>query len=257
MLLDSFDEMGLATAGRSVVEQFRILVRLAGSAGQNKLANRVLLTCREQFFKDHGEATSTMAGRHADMAAQSALQGLALGFDGSIDTVATFTPQQIAEFLQKRLGEEAGQAALAFLQRQNLMQLGDRPQLLDIIIQSLPQLKEQEHRSGRRLSTGALYQIYTDQWLEEFKPVERQSNSHQLRQILEMLAQVLWQRVGNRIHYGDLYALMKDRKDLRGTLDPNQLDVELRTAAFLSRTPDGFYGFSHRSFLEYFLARRI
>ncbi len=257
LLLDSFDEMGLATAGRSVVEQFRSLVRVAGSAGYGDLANRVLITCREQFFKDHGEATSAMSGRHADIEAQSALQGLALGFDGSIDTVAMFTTEQIAEFLQKRLGKDAGQAALAFLQRQNLMQLGDRPQLLDIIIQSLPRLKEQEHLGGRPLSTGALYQIYTDQWLEDFKPVERQSNSHQLRLILEMLAQVLWQRVGNRIHYGDLYALVKDRKDLRGKLDPNQLDVELRTAAFLSRTPDGFYGFSHRSFLEYFLARRI
>ena len=257
LLLDSFDEMGLATSGRSVVEQFRSLVRLAGTAGQTALANRVLLTCREQFFKDHGEATSTMSGRNAEIEAQSALQGLTLGFDGSIDTVATFTEGQIAEFLQKRLGEEAGQAALAFLQRQNLMQLGDRPQLLDIIIQSLPQLKEQENASGRPLSTGALYQIYTDKWLEDFKPIERQSSSKQLRMILEMLAQVLWQRVGNRIHYGDLYALVKDRPDLRGRLDPNQLDVELRTAAFLSRTPDGFYGFSHRSFLEYFLARRI
>jgi predicted NACHT family NTPase len=146
---------------------------------------------------------------------------------------------------------------LEFLKRQKLLQLGDRPQLLDIIIQSLPKLKQQEAASGHALSTGALYRIYTDKWLDDYKPVERQSNSEQLRCILAVLAQELWQREGNRMHYGDLYLLIKDRADLRGKLDPNQLDVELRTAAFLSRTPDGFYGFSHRSFLEFFFARHI
>ncbi len=253
LLLDSFDEMGLATSGRSVVEQFRSLARLAGEAGPTKLSNRLLITCREQFFKDHGEAS----GRVEEIGAQSALQGLALGFDGNIDTVAMFTPNQVKEFLTKRLGDKEGDTALKFLQKQNLLQLGDRPQLLDIIIQSLPKLKEQEAASGHALTTGALYQIYTDKWLDDFKPIERQSNSEQLRCILEVLAHELWQREGNRLHYGDLYLLVKDRSDLRGQLDPNQLDVELRTAAFLSRTPDGFYGFSHRSFLEFFLARHI
>ncbi len=35
------------------------------------------------------------------------------------------------------------------------------------------------------------------------------------------------------------------------------MHLELRTAAFLIRTNDGFYSFSHRSFLEFFMARRI
>jgi NACHT domain/CobQ/CobB/MinD/ParA nucleotide binding domain/Restriction endonuclease len=257
LLLDSFDEMGLATSGRSTVEQFRNLVQLAGKTGPTALSNRLLLTCREQFFKDHGEATRTMSGYNDEIVAQSALQGLALGFDGSIDTVAMLTPKQVEEFLKKRLGDQNGGDALRFLQKRNLLQLGDRPQLLDIIIQSLPKLKEQEAASGQELSTGALYQIYTDKWLEDSKPVERQSSSEQLRNILEVLAQELWQRADNRIHYGDLYLLVKNRGDLRGKLDPKQLDIELRTAAFLSRTPDGFYGFSHRSFLEFFLAHHI
>lgn len=251
LLLDSFDEMGLATAGRSVVEQFRSLAQVCAPQDEDEktTARRVLITCREQFFRDHGEASQA--------ANISALHGVALSFAAAIDTVAMFSPAQIAEFLRKRLGEKGGAQALAFLQAQNLLQLGDRPQLLDIIIQSLPALKEREARGGLPLSSGALYQIYTDKWLDDFKPVERQSSSAQLRMILEVLSHILWQREGNRIHYGDLYALLKNRSDLRGKLDPNQLDIELRTAAFLSRTPDGMYGFSHRSFLEFFFARRI
>jgi WD40 repeat protein/uncharacterized protein YjbI with pentapeptide repeats/Mrp family chromosome partitioning ATPase len=256
LLFDAFDEMGIATAGRSVVEQFRMLVGITANPGDTATGNRVLITCREQFFKDHGDALKAATGEQ-DRIPTSQLQDLAQRFDGAIHTVATFTPEQVRQFLVLRLGESKGEEALKFLREQRMMELGDRPQLLDIIIASLPALQERQARSGETLSTGALYQTYTNKWLDDFKPAERQSSSAMLRSVLEELALLLWQRVGNRIHYGDLFTLVKQRVDLRGKLDPNQLDVELRTAAFLSRTPDGLYGFSHRSFLEFFLARRI
>ena len=256
LLFDAFDEMGIAAAGRSVVEQFRMLVRITGGAGDTAQGNRVLVTCREQFFKDHGDAIKVAEGQE-DRIATSPLQDITQRFDGAIDTVAVFNTQQIEQFLNRRLGKQSGREALLFLKQQHLLELGDRPQLLDIIIASLPDLKQQQARTGAALNTGTLYQIYTNKWLDDFKPTERQSSSETLRTVLEELSHLLWQRVGNRLHYGDLFAMLKDRPDLRGKLDPNQLDVELRTAAFLSRTPDGLYGFSHRSFLEYFLARRI
>ena len=256
LLFDAFDEMGIATAGRSVVDQFRMVVGIAGNAGDSALGNRVLVTCREQFFKEHGEAVRALSGE-TDRLSLSPLQDLAQRFDGSINTVATFNRAQVVEFLQRRLGETRGKEALAFLKQHKLLELGDRPQLLDIIIASLGKMQQQQANQGGRLSVGVLYQTYTNQWLDDFKPTERHSDSETLRSVLEALAHTLWQRVGNRLHYADLYSLVKDRPDLRGKLDPNQLDVELRTAAFLSRTPDGMYGFSHRSFLEYFLARHI
>ncbi|NCC25626.1 MAG: DUF1998 domain-containing protein, partial [Deltaproteobacteria bacterium] len=37
----------------------------------------------------------------------------------------------------------------------------------------------------------------------------------------------------------------------------DRVDLELRTAAFLTRTADGLYGFSHKSFREFFLARHL
>ncbi|MCD2344881.1 pentapeptide repeat-containing protein, partial [Ideonella azotifigens] len=256
LIFDAFDEMGIATAGRSVVEQFRMLVGISAQAGDTAGGNRVLVTCREQFFKDHGDALLAAHGQ-TDRLAPSALQDVAQRFDGDIRSLALFTPRQVRQFLTLRLGRQQGSEAMAFLQQQKLLELGDRPQLLDIIIATLPALKERQTQGGQALSTGALYLSYTNRWLDEFKPAERQSSSDTLRSVLEELAWLLWQRVGHRLHYGDLYALVKQRSDWRGQLDPNQLDVELRTAAFLSRTPDGHYGFSHRSFLEYFLARRI
>jgi WD40 repeat protein len=251
LLLDSFDEMGIATAGRSVVEQFRSLARPAADEPEAPLGNRLLVTCREQFFREHGEATRTTNGRGDDRIGP--LEGVALGLDGRIDRLLPFTPEQVQQFLQMRLGKAEAVHALEFMEGHDLIELGDRPQLLEVIITSLPKLREQ----GGEFSPGALYQAYTDIWLNDFKPTERQSSSEQLRSILEMLAAELWGREGNRLHYVDLFGLLRDQPALLAGMDPNQLDVELRSAAFLSRTPDGHYGFSHRSFLEFFLARRI
>ncbi len=250
LLLDSFDEMGIATAGRSVVEQFRMLVSPAARVAASAQGNRVLVTCREQFFKEHGEAQRAARGSDERI---PALQGVTLGLDGSIDRLLVFTQKQVREFLRLRLGEGEADKAWHFMRQHGLAELGDRPQLLDVIIQSLPALRAQ----GGSFSPGALYGVYTNQWLDEFKPTERVASSAQLKAVLEVLAGLLWQREGNRLHYADLYSFLRERPELCAGLDPNQLDVELRTAAFLSRTPDGHYGFSHRSFLEFFLARRI
>jgi WD40 repeat protein len=251
LLLDSFDEMGIATAGRSVIEQFRSLARPAAEEPDSALGNRVLVTCREQFFREHGEATRTTNGSGDDRIGP--LVGVALGLDAQLDRLLPFTAAQVKQFLQRRLGDLHAHQALNFMQKHGLIELGDRPQLLEVIINSLPKLREQ----GGQFSPGALYQAYTSIWLEDFKPTERQSSSEQLRGVLEVLAAELWGRTGNRLHYADLFALLRAQPALLAGLDPNQLDVELRTAAFLSRTPDGQYGFSHRSFLEFFLARRV
>lgn len=250
LLLDSFDEMGIATAGRSVVDQFRSLVRPAAEDPDRPGGNRVLVTCREQFFREHGDALAAAEGRSDRIAP---LQGVALGLQGRMSRLLPFTHEQVRQFLRLRLGEAEAQRALDFIRNHGLEQLGDRPQLLDIIIQSLPRLRDQ----GGRFSVGALYLAYTEEWLSRFKPTGGQTSRDQLRSVLEMLAGVLWRRTGNRLHYQDLYSLIRERPDWLLGLDANTLDVELRTAAFLSRTPDGFYGFSHRSFLEFFLARRI
>ena len=258
LLLDSFDEIGIAQAGRNVVEQFRAMVRITGEAGDGTAdrpaaGNRILVTCREQFFRVRSDVVRAARGESDRI---SPLMEVARGFDGSLDLLATFTDAQIGEYLRKRLGQERAHEAEAFIKRARLSTLADRPQLLEMIVKSLPDLMQLQ-AGGHALSAGALYQTYTNDWLDSFKPVERQSSSEQLRLILETLAFTLWNREGNRIHYADLAGLLAQDDALRNGMDPVQLDVELRTAAFLSRTPDGLYGFSHRSFLEYFYARRI
>ncbi|CAK0738238.1 dynein assembly factor with WDR repeat domains 1 [Gammaproteobacteria bacterium] len=250
LLLDSFDEMGVAQAHRNVVEQFRGLVYPTGADGDTTRSNRILVTCREQYFRDKSEAEQAVTGR-AD-----SLEKAARSFDGAIDLLPRFTHEQIQEYLRLRMGKRKGAETWTTINNiYNLKSLADRPQLLDIIIDSLPRLVAR----GGAVNAGALYLAYTNQWLEDprIRPSKRQSNDEQLRRVLETLAGELWRRDGQRIHHSDLFALLKKRADLRGSVQVENLDVELRTAAFLSRTPEGNYGFSHRSFLEFFYARSI
>ncbi|WP_141348853.1 KGGVGR-motif variant AAA ATPase, partial [Zoogloea ramigera] len=252
LILDSFDEMGVAQAYRNVVEQFRGLVSATAADGDGQQANRILITCRDQFFRDREDATRAVAG-HTDTLAP--LEQAARAFAGRIDTLPRFDDAQIQDYLHKRLGTQAGKEAWATINRiYNLKSLADRPQLIEIIIGSLPRLSA----SGGAITAGALYLEYTNTWLDDpsIRPAERQSSSDELRCILETLALELWRREGQQIHYRDLSALV-DRPEVRNGRDPVNLDVELRTAAFLSRTPDGYYRFSHRSFLEFFLARAL
>ncbi len=254
LLLDSFDEMGLAQAGRSMDEQLRLLIRTTASSGDGPLGNRLLLTSRTHLFKDQSDARQATAGQDQLFAGDSNLGRSARAFDAVIDQLPVFTSEQIKDYLTRRLGEaEAEQAAQFIHNTYNLEALAEVPQLLDMIVASLPALIQQ----GGSVSPGALYVTYTNQWLERYRRAAQELSAEQLRNLLEWLSRLLWARTENQIHYADLARSLHDIPELAGGLDPQRMDLELRTAAFLIRNPEGQYRFSHRSFLEFFLARAI
>ena len=70
--------------------------------------------------------------------------------------------------------------------------------------------------------------------------------------MLEHLAAELWRRRHNRIPLQLLIETLRDRVAME--LTTSTLDLELRGAPFVSRTPGLEYGFAHECFLSYFLA---
>ena len=253
LLLDSFDEMGVAQAHRDVVEQFRALAAPPPDQADNPRASRVLITCREQFFREQGEAKKATNG-HSDSLAP--LERAARGFEAAIETLPVFSDAQIADYLNKRLGKVEAEKALTQIETiYGLKGLATRPQLLEIIIRSLPRLAA----AGGEITAGKLYWEYTTEWLEsnQIRLIGTQASPDQLRTALESLALHLLRRQNARIHYADLNQLIRADTVPASGQDPANFDIELRTAAFLSRTADGFYGFSHRSFLEFFVARAL
>jgi MinD-like ATPase involved in chromosome partitioning or flagellar assembly len=97
LLLDGFDEMGVAQAGRSVEEQFRQLARPTANPGRNPRGNRVLITSRSHFSRDDSSARQAGQGGDKLFEADSALGKAARAFDATIDTLNVVTQEQIAE----------------------------------------------------------------------------------------------------------------------------------------------------------------
>jgi hypothetical protein len=257
LLLDSFDEMGVATVGRSIEEQFRQLAAPTAQAGASPQANRVLITSRTHFFRDRGQARKAGLGITEAVNAESALGIAARSFQATLDDLLPFDETQIGEYLGKRLGAIAGQQAWADIQAiYGLDDLARVPQLLDIILHSLPTLKA----GGHTATPGALYLIYTEQWLKDprLRLSEMQLSAQQVVVLLETLSTALWARADKRLHYSDLARLVREfSPDLATGMNHERVDLELRTAAFLVRSSDGYYRFSHKSFLEFFIARRL
>jgi Mrp family chromosome partitioning ATPase len=166
LLLDAFDEMGVAAAGRSVEEQFRQLAFVAGDEPIEIRGNRVLITCRTHFFRDQQQVKDTAEGRigEASASGDSSLGRLARRFDAAIDEMLLFKDEQIREYLTLHLGQAHAQDALAFIQQTyDLGRLAPRPVLLELIVKALPKLA-----ADRDTVTAAdLYRHYTDLWLED------------------------------------------------------------------------------------------
>ncbi|MBL8484726.1 MAG: restriction endonuclease, partial [Rhodocyclaceae bacterium] len=219
LLLDSFDEMGLAQAGRSMDEQLRLLIRAAASRGENALGNRILLTSRTHLFKDHGDARHAAEGHDRLFGGDSALGRSARAFDAVIDQLPLFTTDQIKDYLARRLGADEAERARKFIHdTYNLEALAEVPQLLDMMVGSLPELMAR----GGDVSAGALYVTYTNQWLQRYRRKAQELSAEQLRSLLEWLARLLWARPDNHIHYADLARSLHDMPDLPGGMDPQR-----------------------------------
>ncbi|MBI4701559.1 MAG: pentapeptide repeat-containing protein [Deltaproteobacteria bacterium] len=237
-------------------EQFRALVAVAGQEPLHGRGNRVLVTCRTHFFRDQQQAKDTAEGRIHGLEApvDSALGRLARRFDAAIDELMLFDDAQIDAFLANRLGAAPARRARDLIRRTyDLGSLAPRPVLLDMIVRSLPRLAA----AGGEVTPAGLYDLYTRQWLEDTSGRSLLTPPELRHQLLALLAASLWERDDARIHHTELLAEVRRHAKLFPGLDHERVDVELRTAAFLVRSADGHYRFSHKSFLEFFLALRL
>jgi hypothetical protein len=200
-LLDSFDEMRLAAVGVSIDEQFRQLA-LPTALERDEGGVRALITCREEFFRERVEAESVTRGSADGLVRPgSALERAARAFDAQIDSLPYFSDQQVAEYLDKRLGEQEARAALESIRSiHGLADLATRPQLLDIVLESLPELVD----SDRAVSAGVVYQSYVSRWLTRHRPAGARLSVDEVLQLLEHLAEILWARGAAPLHCAQL-----------------------------------------------------
>jgi hypothetical protein len=257
LVLDAFDEMGVAAAGRSVEDQFRQLVRIAGEEPDEQWGNRVLITCRTHFFRDQQQVKDTATGRADERleVSDSSLGRLARHFDAAIDELLLLDDAQIHEFLVKHLGEaRAGEAVRLIERTYDLKSLAPRPVLLEMILQSLSELA----KSGGEVKVADLYRSYTGLWLKDRGGRSLETPPELRARLLRLLAAELWGRTERHLHHRELLGVLRQcPEELVRGFDLDRVDLELRTAAFLTRSAEGYYRFSHKSFLEFFFALHL
>jgi len=274
LLFDGFDEMAQRTGARTAVENFWELARVVTPG------SKVLLTSRTHYFRTHHEAEALLHGRGVADADWNEL-GLPTADDRPL-TGATavggppsavvpdyidlrdrpnfevlhlepFSDDDIQAVLRKRFPEEWEQHWTQIQTIYNLPDLARRPVLLEMIMQTLPQL-----RVGQTLNAAQLYRTYMDLWLQRDVGQGRVLlTPEQRRTFAEALAWELFQRDAPSLHFSQLAEQVAAHF---GLADAEQLDyfaADVRTCNFLNRDAEGHYAFAHRSFMEFFVACRL
>ena len=252
LIFDGFDEMATQSNASLTMKNFLELNRAFGGNG------KILLTCRTHYFKDRVETEDTLKAKKKGMTepatelyrAIQGKQGYTIGY------LQEFGKEQIRAYLEKTL-PETWREAQGFIDRvYNLKDLASRPVLLDMIVKSLPAIKQKQGD----IQVADLYSAYVQSWID-INDWRHELTREGRELLVEEIAARLWEQETDRVHYSQMNDLLKDylkeKKPLISITDVEFASSEVRTASFLTRDDAGNYGFAHRSFLEYFLARRI
>jgi uncharacterized protein YjbI with pentapeptide repeats/DNA-directed RNA polymerase specialized sigma24 family protein len=247
--LDGFDEMAARVTRQVTTRNFYELARCVQGRA------KVLLTCRTHYFKSRTEEEEIILGSSAEFDSETArdLYWELIARKGyKIAYLKPFTSSQVEEYIRRAKPKTAKQAIEKIRRTYNLVELSQRPMLLEMIVKSLDTLNQKD------INTATLYKVFTnawihrDQWRDVLPPEAKES-------FLITLSRSLWSNDVISIHYSELFEQLKQEfssqvQDQRQLLE---IDNEIRTASFLTRDDNGNYSFAHRSYAEYFLARYI
>jgi len=254
IFFDGFDEMADRVQWKVTQSNFNELLR----AGQGR--GKVFLTCRTHYFKDRREQVSLIIGKGPRLSSTETVlyRELKQKTGATLVYLKEFNKDQIRDYL-RRVRPESYEKNYKKIQRiHNLEELAHRPLLLDLIVNSLPQLENHQD-----VNAANLYSIFTNLWIER----EREKghgkviDSKLKLAILFQLTWQMWHEEKEEIHYTDMVQFLKqfeDSQTIKWSSDVlDDIFREMMTASFLKRDEDGNFSFMHRSFMEFFLAKRL
>lgn len=249
LILDGFDEMASRVTPQITNRNFQELA----SCVQGRA--KVLLTCRTHYFKCRTEEEEVILGSSKDYGSETvrdlyweliSRKGFRIGY------IRPFEVTQIEEYIHRCKGKQSHNALNRIRYTYNLMELSQRPMLLEMIVKSIDKLTSTE------INPTTLYMVYTDAWIHRDQWRDVLTPEVKLS-FLMTLTYNLWHDDANSIHYTQLLDCIQQKLKTQ-IQTPQQLvefDTEIRTATFLTRDDSGNYGFAHKSYAEYFLARYL
>jgi hypothetical protein len=252
LIFDAFDEMATMSNPEITLTNFQQLNEaVSGEA-------KVILTSRTHYFRDKYEVDRILKKEgKEDMSEHATILYREISGKPEYEIVylKEFDDTQVQAYLGKALKEEWQEAYQKIKNVYNLEDLSHRPVLLDMIVKTLPRI---ELDKEKKFNVVHLYEAYTQSWFDR--------EDHRLRitkqgkeELVEALAYSMWQKGVKSIHYSELSDMLSHylKDKIHTTRDLEAADHEVRTASFLVRDEEGNYGFVHRSFQEFFMARKI
>lgn len=249
LILDGFDEMAARVTRQVTNRNFHELTRCV------KGRAKVLLTCRTHYFKSRTEEEEVVLGikqNYESEIARDLYWELIARRGYKIAYLMPFNIPQIEQYVRRTKPKTYKQVLHKIRATYNLMELSQRPMLLEMIVKSIDKLE------GKQINAATLYRVVTDVWIhrDEWRDV---LTPEEKLALLMNLAQRLWLEDALSIHYTTLLEYLKRQFDSQ-IIDSRELfeiDSEIRTASFLTRDDSGNYGFAHRSHMEFFFARYL
>ncbi|ALG06503.1 restriction endonuclease [Kibdelosporangium phytohabitans] len=249
LVLDGFDEMA-ATADESTIAkcfgQFYILAALNV---------KVLLTCRSNFFSSHADLLELVRNFSIDVPDPESGDDFRISFKhhGRILTVEPWDKQRVRTFITTHAGAQADDIIASIEKIHDLSDLCSRPVLLDMVLQTMPELLA----ARTPINSAALYEQYTGKWT--LRDNWRVNTPSTLRQsFCEELAFFMHRVDVLSISAAQLNEIvattMAEFADVPEKLE--ELRSDIQTCSFLTRSAADEFRFAHKSFMEFFVARR-
>ncbi|MBU1180625.1 MAG: sigma-70 family RNA polymerase sigma factor [Proteobacteria bacterium] len=249
LILDGFDEMAARVTPLVTNRNFHELARCVQGRA------KVLLTCRTHYFRSRTEEEEVILGSSQDYGSETArdLYWELISRKGfKIAYLRSFNVSQIEEYVQRAKPNQAKVALDRIRSTYNLMELSQRPMLLEMIVKSVDRLSVTE------INPATLYMVFTDAWIHRDQWRDVLSPEAKLA-FLTGLAHSLWHEDAVSIHYSRLTEYLQNElaSQIQNPQQLIEIDSEIRTASFLTRDDSGNYGFAHKSYAEFFLARYL
>ncbi|GGL15291.1 pentapeptide repeat-containing protein [Mangrovihabitans endophyticus] len=237
LILDGLDEMVKALGERTALVAYSRLVLSSGIP-------RALITCRTHYFYSGSEQRELLMPTP-----------VMPGFD--LLHLRMFGPHEMTEFIRRRFDSAEAEAVLRFIaSTYNLTELCTRPVLLSLVCQSHDQLPD----FVAAASSADLYDAYTNAWLHRELSSGRLMVAPDLVMVFfEDLAERLVTQKTMVIDVEQLkvhLSMLLDRASLPRSRW-KEVERQLITSTFVSRIRGDAWQFAHRSFQEYFYARKF
>ena len=253
LILDGFDEMADRSDKNTILNCFKQLYILA------TLNAKIILTCRSNFFQSHTDLINLLKNFSISVpiSEKDHTENFQISFNkhGRIITLEKLNLEQRKEFIKRRFPDRYKKIIETMDKIHDLNDLSSRPVLLDMILNTWTQLSQ----SKKQHNSVSLYEFYTDQWA--IRDSWRVKMSLELRkQFCESLAWMMYNYKTETINNNVLEKLILESFTYLGD-NEDQIENfknDIQTCSFLIRRGnEGNFAFAHKSFLEFFVAKKI